>query len=83
MSLQFKPEDDFKINNIITSTANRKAYISTNGDGTYNYVYADENLPNKIHKLTNLKYDELEKLSHMDKNTLEIIKPFGGLRRGK
>ena len=43
----------------------------------------DENLPNKIHKLTNLKYDELEKLSHMDKNTLEIIKPFGGLRRGK
>ena len=55
MSLQFKPEDDFKIDNIITATANKKGIISTNGDGTYNYVYADENLPNKIHKLTNLK----------------------------
>lgn len=80
MSLQFKPEDDFKINNIITSTANRKACISTNGADTYTYVYVDENLPNKTHKLTNLKYDELENLPHIDKNTLEIMKPFGGLR---
>ena len=47
---------------------------------TFNYVYADENLPSERHLLNNLKYDELEKLSHMDKNTLEIIKPFGGLR---
>ena len=34
MSLQFKPEDDFKIDNIITATANKKGIISTNGDGT-------------------------------------------------
>ena len=55
MSLEFNPDDNFKINNIITSTANRKACISANGDGTFIYVYVDENLPNKTHTLTNLK----------------------------
>lgn len=77
MSLEFNPDDNFKINNILTSTANRKACISANGDGTFIYVYVDENLPNKTHTLTNLKYDELENLPHIDKNTLEIMKPFG------
>lgn len=74
MSLEWNSEDEFKINSIVTATADKKGVISINGDGTFDYVYADEDIPSERHILTNLEYDELEKLPHIDRNTLEIMK---------